>query len=478
MLAISTKGALWLTVVTILASIAFVSAECTREGLLAAANSYVAAFSAGRFDALQLASTNFTYQENNKAADIKRGVLSQSHIISLNRSTADIVACASYTMIISLASGSNSKPYVIGTQIRHPADGDTSIITSIDTIAATTGSLFFNAQKTLGYIQKENWGIIDPPANRPSRELLKKVGDAYLDMWTDAKAADSISWGTDCERVEGSQYTRPCGTQLPRGGSAKRNGNRRYVIDEVVGSVDVLCSFDALGNMPDSHEIRVEDGKVKGRGGGGGGRGGFGGGRGGRGGFGQRDDGPPAQVLELGTFEHAVEGEMFYKSTNPKIPHFNAQVFLENKTPIGKIDEVLGPLNQVYFTVKPQTGIVATSFKPGDKVFVGSEKLLPLERFLPKPKVLGAPKVKKAGRGGAGGRGGRGAPRGGAGGRGGRGGFSSRGGGGFSRGGGGGFSRGGGGGFSRGGGRGGSGGFSRGGGGGFSRGGGRGRGGY
>lgn len=38
---------------------------------------------------------------------------------------------------------------------------------------------------------------------------------------------------------------------------------------------------------------------------------------------------------------------MFYKSTNPKIPHFNAQVFLENKTPIGKIDEVLGPLNQV-----------------------------------------------------------------------------------------------------------------------------------
>ncbi|EGO58842.1 hypothetical protein NEUTE1DRAFT_120772 [Neurospora tetrasperma FGSC 2508] len=476
----SAKDTVWFTVVCFLALITFVFAECVREGLLAAAHSYVATFSAGKFDGLKHASSNFTYQENNKAADIKRGVLSQSHNISLNRSTADTIACASYTMIISLASDSNSKPYVTATQIRHPADGDTSTISSIDTIAATTGSLFFNAQKTLGYIQKENWGVIETAANRPSRELLRKVGDAYLDMWTDAKAADSIPWGADCERVEGSQYTRPCGGQLPRGGSSKRNGYRRYVIDEVMGSVDVLCSFDALGNMPDSHEIRVEGGEVKGRGGGGdrGGRGGF---RGGRGGFGQRDDGPPAQVLELGTFEHAVEGEMFYKSTNPKIPHFNAQVFLENKTPIGKIDEVLGPLNQVYFTVKPQTGIVATSFKPGDKVFVGSEKLLPLERFLPKPKVLGAPKVKKAGRGGAGGRGG---PRGGARG-GGRGGFSSRGGGGgFSRGGGGGgFSRGGGGGFSRGGGRGGSGGFSRGGGGrgggGFSRGGGRGgRGGY
>ena len=50
---------------------------------------------------------------------------------------------------------------------------------------------------------------------------------------------------------------------LPRGGSTNRNGMRRYVIDETVGSVDVLDAFDSLGNMPDSHEIRLEDGKVK-----------------------------------------------------------------------------------------------------------------------------------------------------------------------------------------------------------------------
>lgn len=50
---------------------------------------------------------------------------------------------------------------------------------------------------------------------------------------------------------------------LPHGGSTKPNGMRRYVIDEVVGSVDVLCAFDSLGNMPDSHEIRLEGRKVK-----------------------------------------------------------------------------------------------------------------------------------------------------------------------------------------------------------------------
>ncbi|GKT82808.1 H/ACA ribonucleoprotein complex subunit 1 [Colletotrichum tofieldiae] len=137
-------------------------------------------------------------------------------------------------------------------------------------------------------------------------------------------------------------------------------------------------------------------GAPRGRGGGGfGGRGG--------GGFG-----------EMGKFMHACEGEMVCESINPKVPHFNAQIFLENKTAVGKIDEVLGPINQVYFTIKPSEGIQATSFKEGDKFYIGSEKLLPLEKFLPKPKP---PQVKRAGRGGPA-----------RGGRGGRGGFGGRGG--------------------------------------------------
>jgi H/ACA ribonucleoprotein complex subunit 1 len=152
-------------------------------------------------------------------------------------------------------------------------------------------------------------------------------------------------------------------------------------------------------------------------------------------------------LLEMGAFVHASAGDMVYESTNPKIPYFNADIFLENKTKIGKVDEILGPINKVYFSVKPQEGIVATSFKSGDKVFISSDKLLPLERFLPKPKPPpGLPKPKKAkgppggvggGRGSGGGPRGRGTTRGRGfgdrGGRGGRGGFGR--GGGFSRGG-------------------------------------------
>lgn len=172
----------------------------------------------------------------------------------------------------------------------------------------------------------------------------------------------------------------------------------------------------------------------------------------------------------MGKFLHACEGEMVCESINPKVPQFNAIMYLENKTSVGKIDEVLGPINQVYFTIKPSEGIQATSFKNGDKFYIASEKLLPMERFLPKPKPLpGAPKVKKPSRGGGGFGGGRGAPRGrgGFGGRGGgrgapRGGFGARGGGRGGSGGFGGRGNSGSGGFSRGGGGRGRGGFSRG----------------
>ncbi|PPQ69871.1 hypothetical protein CVT26_014148 [Gymnopilus dilepis] len=125
----------------------------------------------------------------------------------------------------------------------------------------------------------------------------------------------------------------------------------------------------------------------------GGPRGGFGRGGargGGRGGFQQRDAGPPDEVLEMGTFVHAVEDEMFCSSSMPdKVPYFNAPIYLQNKSQIGKVDEILGPINEVYFTIKMGEGLVASSFKKGDKVYIGGDKLLPIERFLPKPKAAG-----------------------------------------------------------------------------------------
>jgi len=169
----------------------------------------------------------------------------------------------------------------------------------------------------------------------------------------------------------------------------------------------------------------------RGGGGGGGGRYGGGGGRfgGGRGGFGgYRDEGPPAEVVEVSTFLHGCEGEAVTRLTNEKVPYFNAPIYLQNKTQIGKVEEIFGPINEAYFSVKMMEGIIATSYTLGDKFYVDPAKLLPLQRFLPQPKG----QSQNGGRGGGrGGRGGRGGPRGG--GRGG--GFRGRGGPGGGRGG-------------------------------------------
>ncbi|CAN1271829.1 Putative H/ACA ribonucleoprotein complex subunit 1-like protein 1, partial [Linum perenne] len=138
---------------------------------------------------------------------------------------------------------------------------------------------------------------------------------------------------------------------------------------------------------------------------------------------------------EVSKFVHACEGDAVTKLTNEKIPYFNAPIFLQNKTQIGKVDEIFGPINESFFSIKMMEGIVANSYSAGDKFFIDPNKLLPLARFLSQPKGAASTRGGRGGgRGGSrgGGRGGgfrgRGAPRGGRGPpRGGRGGFRGRG---------------------------------------------------
>ncbi|KAM7208130.1 hypothetical protein V8F20_001410 [Naviculisporaceae sp. PSN 640] len=246
--------------------IAAVNAQCSREALLATAEKYIAAQTTGSLQDLQtsFATSNFTYQENNQIISIEKGVISKPLHVEYSRHTADTVACASYTELVALT----PTPYVIGTQIRHTAGstGNTTTITMIDSIAATTGDLFFNASATLSHFRTENWGPLEVSA-RPTRKMLQDAIDGYLDLWGGPggpTARARLPFGTPCERTEGSRYIN-CTDGIPAGGplGGKENSMRRYVIDEVTGSADVLCSFTAVGNIPDSHEVRIENGKIR-----------------------------------------------------------------------------------------------------------------------------------------------------------------------------------------------------------------------
>lgn len=141
--------------------------------------------------------------------------------------------------------------------------------------------------------------------------------------------------------------------------------------------------------------------------------------------------GPPAQVVEVGEFLHAAEDQMICKCTNEKVPYFNGRIFLENKAQIGQVDEILGPINSYMFTIKMQTGMSASSFKAGQKVYIDPMQLLPMDRFLPKGPIKKERSGKgKGGKGGfSGGKGGFGKGKG----KGGFGGGKGKGKGGFSR---------------------------------------------
>ena len=238
------------------------AAECNRQNLLDAADAYVAAQTAGSADPLQkFLGPAASYAENNQDTDIKKSVVATALKIDHRRTNVDMVTCATYTELVS----AGTPPYVIGTQLHHDADGKVKLI---DTIASTTNSWIFDAKKTLSYIEGEKWDPI-PEAKWDSRAAIQAAGDAYLDLWSNATAADAIPWGTPCTRLEGSAYTgkgKPddsCKPGIPSNHNQAPNSHRRYVIDQSMGSVSIFCVWEHMMKAADSHEFRLENGKLR-----------------------------------------------------------------------------------------------------------------------------------------------------------------------------------------------------------------------
>ncbi|KAF2177882.1 hypothetical protein K469DRAFT_601630 [Zopfia rhizophila CBS 207.26] len=238
-------------------------AECDRTALTEAADAYIAAQIAGKVEPLKnILGDAWKYQQNNKELEAEKGVLSKALKIDHRRTNYDMTDCATYTEYISADS---ANPYVIGVQIRH---GEDKKVNMIDVIASTTNSWLFDAKKTLQYVQQEKWDPI-PKEKQDKREVIKAVGDAYMDMWSNATAHETIPWGTPCTRLEGSAYTgkgKPddsCKPGIPSNHNQAPNTHRRYVIDESMGSVSIFCVWEHMMMAADSHEFRLEGGKLR-----------------------------------------------------------------------------------------------------------------------------------------------------------------------------------------------------------------------
>jgi len=239
----------------------FAQIACTREGLQRAVDLYLAAQTKGDTSGMPLAN-GLGYMENAAIANINTGLIKTPMKIDHHRSLIDPDTCQTFSEVIVT---NKEKPYVLGARLRVNHDK----IAEIEILWTTTGYWLFNADAYLQWSSSEEWSVI-PPEKRDSRSTLVSAANAYLDAFLEGKI-DLVPWGFPCNRTEGGMHTGrgavddSCQVGVPSGVNI---ANRRFVVDETIGSVVVYCTFGA-GNVnggsgaPDTHLFRVENGKLR-----------------------------------------------------------------------------------------------------------------------------------------------------------------------------------------------------------------------
>jgi hypothetical protein len=239
--------------------------QCTRSHLQSIATQYVDLMATGQHDRFENMAYSMQYVENNKTANLLNGTPAFGMTMDSNRSMYDTTQCKTFTEIIVTDA---KHPYVIHTQMTLDDEGNVNLI---DSLVTDKGDWAFNATGYKYWNSQERWDSI-PEDKRLSREIIKAAGDAYADRCNDVSV--QVPFGTPCARLEGGAYTgrgNLSANTCDIGGLPEHVPmvNRRYVVDEVMGVVDIFMGFTGLDRTrndvgaPDSHLFRVEDGKIR-----------------------------------------------------------------------------------------------------------------------------------------------------------------------------------------------------------------------
>jgi hypothetical protein len=245
----------WIVLALLLPAGAFAQIACTRSGLEAAADLYIAAQGKGDPSGMPLAQ-GLAYMENMQVVDIKTGVIQKPLKIDFHRTLIDPTTCQTFTEVIVT---DKANPYVIGARLRVNHDK----IAEIELQATTTGDWLFDVDNYFKWSPNENWGTI-PAGQRDTRDTLVAAANAYLDAFLEKKL-DLVPWGSPCNRTEGGLRTGKegpddsCEVGVPAGVNIVA---RRFVVDETIGAVVAFCTF-GVGGLPDTHLFRVQKGKLR-----------------------------------------------------------------------------------------------------------------------------------------------------------------------------------------------------------------------
>jgi len=242
-----------------------VAFDCTREYLQNTADSYVDLMATGQHDRFENIAYTMKYFENNQTASLLNGVPAFGLTIDAHRSILDTTQCKT---MIELIVTDIKHPYVIHTQMTLDTSGNVNLI---DSIVTDAGDWAFNATGTSYWNSQETWSPI-PESSRDTHETIKAAGEAYADRCNDVSV--HVPFGTPCARLEGGAYTgrgNLSANTCDIGGLPEHvpMTNRKYVVDEVMGVVDIFMGFTGLDRTrntegtPDSHMFRVEEGRIR-----------------------------------------------------------------------------------------------------------------------------------------------------------------------------------------------------------------------
>ena len=216
------------------------SAECSRTFLHNTTSSYVDAQTKGLYTSIAALASNTSYTEQFKAIDIRVGILSKPLKIDSSRSIHDPRRCTTFTELIIT---DTTHPYVIGTRL----ETDGSKIIKMETLVTDEGDWLFNATGYAYYNSLEKWDTI-PQAQQDPPAVIQAAGDAYFERFANVNV--TVPYGTPCARLEGGAYTdrnltgqNTCNLGLP---SSIQVVDRRYVVDEEIGAVNIYLGFPGL----------------------------------------------------------------------------------------------------------------------------------------------------------------------------------------------------------------------------------------
>ncbi|CAK7210259.1 hypothetical protein SBRCBS47491_000716 [Sporothrix bragantina] len=260
----------WLSILALAGSAAATSAasSCPRGFLESLTSQYLAAQAAGDPALFPSLAPNATFIENDVTlASAHSAVLARPLMADRTRSYHDTEQCAAFAELIV----ANPKdPYVIHTRLL--VSNTTRHVAVVDSVVTRPGDWAFNATGYLYWDEQENWAVGPNEKAATSRTSLQAAADAYFDRFDNTSVV--IPLGTPCARLEGGAYT---GQGNLTANTCDIGGfpgnitvtNRRYIVDEKAGVVDIFEGFPGLDRseptraVPDSHLFRVVNGSIR-----------------------------------------------------------------------------------------------------------------------------------------------------------------------------------------------------------------------